>query len=147
MSTSTGSAPVRRTVAAVLVLVLGACAAPAGDERRGCDADWLDAPPVAATAAGIEAEALAIACIEAVSNRRVRLGFTLPPGPDCHVLQRVELVESADAVSITLIGGVDDDPNAGACPEEASMVVTEVDLSGPVGDRLLLDGRVPFADD
>lgn len=100
-----------------------------------------------ATGTGVQAEALEIACIEGVANRRLRLGFTLPGGPDCHILQRVELLESADAVSITLIGAVNDDPNAGACPDEPRMVVTEVDLAGAVGDRVLLDGRVPFADD
>lgn len=125
-----------------MLLVLGACAAPSGDERRGCNADWLDAPSVAATGTGLQAEALEIACIEGVANRRVRLGFTLPAGPDCHILQSVELLESADAVSITIIGAVNDDPNAGACPDEPRMVVTEVDLAGAVGDRVLLDGSV-----
>jgi hypothetical protein len=52
----------------------------------------------------------------------------------------VELVESADAVSITLFSAVNDDPNAGACPEEPEMVVTELDLAAPVDDRQLLDG-------
>ena len=130
-----------------MLLAVTACAAPSGEERRGCNADWLDASSVAATGTGVEAQPLEVACIDGVANRRVRLGFTLPAGPDCHILQRVELVESADAVSITLIGAVNDDPNAGVCSDEPSMVVTEVDLAAPIGDRLLLDGRVPSADD
>lgn len=138
--------PVGR-VSVTVLLVLTACAAPSGEERRGCNADWLDAPSVAATGAGVQAEALEIACIEGVANRRLRLGFTFPAGPDCHILQRVELVESADAVSITVISAVNDDANAGSCPDGPRMVVTEVDLSGAVDDRTLLDGRVPFADE
>ena len=130
-----------------MLVVVTACAAPSGEERRGCNADWHDASSVAATGMGGDAEPLEIACIDGVANRRIRVGFTLPAGPDCHVLQRVELLESADAVSITLIVAVDDDPNAGACPDEPRMVVTGVDLAAPIGDRLLLDGRVPSADD
>ena len=129
-----------RRAAAALLFVLGACAAPAGDERRGCNAEWLDAPSVAATGTGVQAEALEIACIEGVANRRLRLGFTLPGGPDCYILQRVELLESADAVSITLIGAIDDDSAAGACPDEPRRVATEIDLAAPIGDRTLLDG-------
>ena len=75
-----------------------------------------------------------------IANRRVSVGFILPGGPSCHLLERVELVESADAVSITLFGAVDDDPAAGACPEEPRHVTTEIDLAAPVGDRALLDG-------
>jgi hypothetical protein len=35
---------------------------------------------------------------------------------------------------------VNDDPNAGSCPEEARRVATEIDLAAPIGERLLLDG-------
>jgi len=130
---------VRRAAVALLV-VLGACATPSGDERRGCNASWLDASSVVATGAGRDEMPLPIECIEEIQNRRLRLGFTLPAGPQCHVLHRVELVESADAVSITLIGAINDDPNAGACPEGNRMVITELDLAAPVDDRLVLDG-------
>lgn len=124
-------------------LVLAGCAAPLGEERDGCGARWLDASPVAATGVGVDEESLPIECIEQIQNRRLRLGFSLPAGPDCHVLKRVELVESADAVSIALIGTINDDPNAGACPDEARMVVTEIDLQAPVADRTLLDAGRP----
>lgn len=93
-----------------------------------------------ATGAGRDEMPLPIECIEEIQNRRLRLGFTLPAGPQCHVLHRVELVESADAVSITLIGAINDDPNAGACPEGNRMVITELDLAAPVDDRRVLDG-------
>jgi len=123
-----------------LLVMLNACVTPSGEERRGCNASWLDASPVAATSGGVDEMSLPIECIEEIQNRRLRLGFTLPAGPQCHVLHRVELVESADAVSITLIGAINDDPNAGACPEGNRMVITELDLAAPVDDRLVLDG-------
>ena len=123
------------------LLVLAGCASPTGSARKGCNADWLEVPAVAAQAGrGVEEQTLPVACIEEIANRRLRIGFSLPAGPTCHLLGRVEIVESADAVSITLIGAVNDDPNAGACPEEAQMVVTDVDLAAPVDDRRLLDG-------
>jgi len=129
-----------RAVTGLALLALTACAMPSGTERAGCSAEWLDAPDVIARGGGIEERSLTIDCVEPIGPRRVRLGFTLPPGPSCHLLQRVELVESADAVSIALVGAVSDDPNAGACSEEARRVVTEVDLQAPIGDRSLLDG-------
>ena len=122
------------------LLVLAGCASPTGSERTGCNAEWLEVPSVATEVGGVAEQPLPIDCIEQIANRRVRIGFSLPPGPSCHVLARVELIESADAVSITLIGAVVDDPNAGACPDEARMVSTEVDLASPVDDRRLLDG-------
>ena len=129
----------RRACLAAL-LVLAGCASPTGATRNGCNADWLEVPAVAAQAGAVGEETLPIDCIEQIANRRLRIGFSLPAGPTCHVLGRVELVESVDAISITLVGAVNDDPNAGACPEEARMVVTEVDLAAPVDDRRLLDG-------
>ncbi|MDQ3688517.1 MAG: hypothetical protein M3406_00490 [Chloroflexota bacterium] len=124
-----------------LLFFLAACATPAGEERRGCNAEWLDASPLAATGGGgVEKSPLRIECIEEIQNRRLRLGFILPAGPDCHVLDRVEVAESAESVSISLIGAVDDDPNAGACPDASRMVITELDLAAPVDDRLVLDG-------
>ena len=75
-----------------------------------------------------------------IDNSRVRVGFTLPAGPSCYLLRRVELLESADAVSITLFVAVDDDSAAGACADEPRRVVTEIDVAAPIGDRTLLDG-------
>jgi hypothetical protein len=126
--------------APAVLLLLVACIAPTGAERHGCNAEWLDAPAVIAQPIGTGEQAIAIDCLDQIKNRRLRVGFFLPTGPDCHVLRRVELVESAEAVAITLIGGVDDSPTAGACPEEPRRVVTEVDLAAPLDDRALLDG-------
>jgi hypothetical protein len=113
---------------------------PAGAQRAVCDAGWLDVPAVAAQGVGVRELPLPIECIEEIGPRRLRVGFTLPAGPDCYLLRRVVLEESADAVSIGLIGAVNDDPNAGSCPEEARRVATEIDLAAPIGERLLLDG-------
>ena len=131
----------RRAAIAALV-VLSACAAPAGEERAGCGAAWRDVEAVAATPRGVDERPIPIECIHQIANRRVRVGFALPAGPSCHLLERVELVESADAVSITLFGAVDEDPAAGVCPEEPRQVVTEIDLAAPLDDRVLLDGSV-----
>ena len=135
----------RRAAIATLLLVAG-CASPTGVERTGCNADWLDVPPVVTEGGGVEERALPIDCIEQIANRRLRIGFRLPAGPDCYVLSRVELLESADAVSITLIGAVREEQNAGACPDEAPMVATEIDLAAPVDDRRLLDGSLRLYD-
>jgi hypothetical protein len=131
-----------RSGAVTLALVLAGCTSPAGAEREVCDAEWLDVTAVAAQSSGVREAPLPVECFEEVGNRRVRIGFTLPAGPDCHVLRRVELVESAEAASIMLVGAVNDDPNAGACAEEPRRVVTEVDLASPIDDRRLLDGSV-----
>ena len=129
-----------RRAAVAALIVLTACVAPSGEERTGCGAEWRGLEAVAAAARGVDEQPLPIECIHQIENRRVRVGFILPGGPSCHLLERVELVESADAVSIRLFGAVDDDPAAGACPEEPRHVVTEIDLAAPVGDRTLLDG-------
>jgi hypothetical protein len=126
--------------AAAALLVLAGCASPVGAERPVCAAEWLEVPTVAAEGGGVGEEVVPIDCFEPIGPRRVRVGFVLPPGPDCHVLQRVELRESADAISITLVRAVNDDPNAGACPGEAQMAMTEIDLASPVDDRVFLDG-------
>ena len=124
---------------AALVLLAG-CATPSGSERHGCNADWLEAPSIATQPGGTHEQPVLIDCIEPIANRRLRIGFSLPGGPSCHILSRVVLVESAEAVSITLLGAVNDDPNAGACPDEPQMVLTDVDLASPVDGRRLLDG-------
>ena len=136
----TSGRPMRRAAGLLALLLIAGCSAPAGEERHGCNADWLDVRSVATQVGGVGERMLEIDCIEQIANRRLQIGFRLPGGPSCHILSRVELLESADAVSVTVIGAVHDDPNAGACPEEPQMVVTEVDLASPVDDRRLLDG-------
>lgn len=130
----------RRAAVVVALVLVSACNAPAGDERTGCGAAWRQVDAVVATGIGVDERPLPIECIHQIANRRVRVGFVLPAGPTCHVLRRVELVESADAVSITLFGAVHDDPAAGACPDEERQVVTEIDLAAPIDERVLMDG-------
>lgn len=129
-----------RAAGFALLLAVGGCAAPSGAERPICDAEWLDVPAVAAQGVGVQELPLTIACVEEIGPRRLRVGFSFPAGPDCYLLQRVNLQESADAVSIGLIGAVNDDPNAGSCPEEPRWAVTEMDLAARIGERILLDG-------
>jgi hypothetical protein len=150
-STSTASAPMRKP-AAILVLVLAtACVSPTGAERSGCGPDRRDAELVVTQTRVVNERPITIDCMHGIANRRIRVGFTLAGGPDCHVLHRVDLVESADAVEVTLIGGTLDDPAAGACPTGDRIAVTEVDLAAPLDDRILLDGAdgagAPAADD
>ncbi len=131
---------IKTSLLALLVLLAG-CAEPSGVPRPVCGDEWADADPVVTSTDAVgEEDAIAIECIAEIDTRRVRIGFSLPPGPDCHVLRRVELVESADAVAITLVGGVSNDPRAGACSDEPRRAVTEVDLLAPVDGRMLLDG-------
>jgi hypothetical protein len=75
-----------------------------------------------------------------IDERRVRIGFFMPPGPTCYQLRAIEVVEGADAVSITLLASPDDNRAAGACPEEEVRTATEIDLQAAVDERLLLDG-------
>jgi hypothetical protein len=126
--------------ALVAVTLLAACSMPTGAERPGCGPDWRDATVVVTQPGEANEQPIPIECMHDIGVRRIRVGFTLPPGPDCHHLGRVELTESADAVGIILIGAVSDDPVAGACPDEPTLAVTEVDLAAPIDDRVLLDG-------
>lgn len=79
---------------------------------------------------------------QAVPGRpEVRIHATLEGGPPCTVLGRVEVRETAGAVTITLWAG----RRAGArCGERRSLVgfpiVLTVALSRPVGDRAVRDG-------
>jgi hypothetical protein len=130
----------RRAALAALALLLAACANPSGAERSGCGPDRRDAELVVTQAGGTDAQPVPIDCMHRVSNRRMRVGFTMPAGPACYQFDHVEIVESADAVAITLFVAANEDPNVGACSEEPRVAVTEIDLAAPVDDRVLLDG-------
>ena len=130
----------RRTQALALVLALSACAVPAGRTVAECDASWREVESVIVQQSPSEAEPLPIECMRRVDQSRVRIGFTMPPGPTCYVLSAVDVVEAAESVSIALSMTAVADPAAGACPEEATRSATEIDLQAPVDDRILLDG-------
>jgi hypothetical protein len=128
--------------ALVLALLLAACATPAGRSVGDCDASWRDVESVVVRpgSGGTKHETVPIDCMRRVDQKRVRIGFSMPPGPACYTLSGVDVVEAADAVSIALWVTAIADPAAGACPEEATRTATEIDLEAPVADRSLLDG-------
>lgn len=140
MSTSTDSRPVRRGAWVLALLV--ACTVPAGAEVATCDAGWRNVQPLILDPGDGGSEAVPIDCMRPIERRRLRIGFTMPAGPECRRLQAVEVSEAADAVSITIIVRLDDDPAAGACPDEPRRAVTEIDLAAPVANRALLDGSL-----
>lgn len=126
--------------AALVALLLSACAAPTGAEVEVCDGSWRDVESRIVTPGGEPSQVIPIECMRRIGERRVRIGFRMPPGPRCHRLTAVEVVEAADAVSITLVVSRDDQPQAGACAEESVRTTTEIDLQALIADRVLLDG-------
>jgi hypothetical protein len=112
---------------------------PTGVAVEECNTSWRGIDALIATGATADQEPVPIACIWPVDEERISIGFEMPPGPDCHELASIEVVESADAVAVTLFVSVIDDIG-GSCSPEPVRSVTEVDLQSPVGDRALLDG-------
>jgi hypothetical protein len=104
--------------ALVLALLLAACATPAGRSVGDCDASWRDVESVVVRpgSGGTKTETVPIDCMRRVDQKRVRIGFSMPPGPACYTLSGVDVVEAADAVSIALWVTAIADPAAGACP-------------------------------
>jgi hypothetical protein len=127
-----------RTALAALLL-LAACAMPTGIAVEECNTSWQGVDTMIAGGATDDQQPVPISCIRAVDEKRISIGFELPPGPDCYELAAIRLVESADAVAVTLFAAVIDDIG-GSCPPDPVRSVTEVDLQAPVGDRTLLDG-------
>jgi hypothetical protein len=125
--------------AALVTLLLAACTTPTGVAVEECNTSWRGLDARIATGAAGERQPVPIACMWPVDERRISIGFEMPPGPDCYELAAIELVESADAVSVTLVASLMDNVG-GSCPSEPVRAVTEVDLQAPVGDRTLLDG-------
>jgi hypothetical protein len=128
-----------RRAALAATLLLAACTAPSGVAVDECNTSWRGLDPQIVRGTAAERESVPIACILPIDDRRVMIGFELPPGPDCYELAAVELEESADAVAVTLAVSTIEDIG-GSCPAEPIRTVTEVDLQSPVGDRILLDG-------
>jgi hypothetical protein len=121
------------------LLLLAACAPPSGVAVEECNTSWRGIEPRITTGETRERQPVPIACILPVDERRVAIGFELPPGPDCYDLAAIEVEESADAVAITLqVARLDN--VGGACPEDPVRTITEVDLQAPVDGRTLLDG-------
>ena len=132
-----------RSVVLAAALLVAACAAPSGSPAETCDGTWRGIGAVIASGGEGEAQPLPVTCIRQVGDKRIRIGFSMPPGPTCYVLAAVQVVESADAVSVRLTIRPDEDTASGACPEESGRVTTEVDLQAPVAGRGLLDSASP----
>jgi hypothetical protein len=130
---------------------LGMCVAP-DDVPTGPDApvcDDLVVHPAPDTAvpqiveprpgmAGVRARPFDSATVDA-DGVTVAIDFVSGVEP-CYVLDRVEVVESEETVTITLYEG--HDPSAGdvACIEIAVFKRTVVMLDAPIGDREIVDG-------
>ena len=121
------------------LLLLAACAMPNGIAVEDCNTSWRGIDTLIATGASADQKPIPISCMRTVDEKRISIGFEMPPGPDCYELSSIELVESADAVSVSLFVSVIDDIG-GSCSPEPVRYVTEVDLQSPVADRTLLDG-------
>ena len=125
----------------LVAVLLAGCATPAGAPVDVCDGSWREVESVIVVPGGSGERPVDLACMRQVDDRRVRIGFDMPGGPECLRLSRFELVESGDAVSIALFVAATDDPAAGACAPGERRVATEIDLQAPVEDRVLLDGN------
>jgi hypothetical protein len=123
-----------------LALLLSACARPGGAAVEFCGPDWQGVEPVIVTASDVQATAVPIECIRRIGEARVRIGFEMPPGPECHQLAAVEIDEAAESVSLTVMVARVDDPLAGACAPRGTRTTTEVDLQAPIAERQVLDG-------
>lgn len=123
---------------AVLALLLAACVSPQGTPIPLCADDFepvLSARPRAMTD---RPESIPIECYRITGNARLEVGFIMPPGPECHAVESVEVVEGPDAVSLELrVGGIIDP--LGACPEEELPWSVLVELNGPIEGREVLD--------
>lgn len=76
---------------------------------------------------------------EMVAPDRVRIFFTGGVDP-CFVVDRVEVDERADEVTLTLYTGAAAGSEGTACIEIAKYYALDVDLEAPLNDRQLFDG-------
>ena len=129
--------PIRRAALAAM-LTLTACVTPSGVAVDLCNTSWRGLDPIIVSGTHGDPQSIPISCVSAIDDKRVSIGFEMPPGPDCYELSAIDLEESADAVAITLtVSRIED---GGACSTELVRSVTEIDLQSPVADRNLLDG-------
>ncbi len=76
---------------------------------------------------------------EQLDDDTIRVHYTTGVEP-CYVLDRVELDETADSVTITLFIGSGQE--GVACIEIAMLAFTDVDLAEPLGNRSVVDGSI-----
>lgn len=132
--------PVRRhllSVVALAVLVVG-CVAPQGTPVPECVADFESLFAATPRAMTDRPQSIPVECYRVTGEARIEVGFIMPPGPQCHAVESVEVIEGPDAVSIELrVGGIIDP--LGACPEEELPWSVLVELNGPIEGREVLD--------
>lgn len=134
--------PARGSTLAVLVLALAlaltGCLSPQGTPVPMCASDFepiFQATPRAMTD---RPESIPVECYRITGNARIEVGFIMPPGPQCFAVESVEVVESADAVSLELrVGGIIDP--LGACPQQELLWSVLVELNTPIEGREVLD--------
>lgn len=135
--------PSRLTAAVVAALLLAGCATPTGGPVEVCGPDWepviVDGPP---GTTGFP-ETVPIECYLPIAERRIQVGFSMPPGPTCYAIDVVEVVENAEAVSLEVRVAESRSPLAGACPPDELPWAATVELNQPVADRRILDASRP----
>ena len=123
---------------ALLILALAACASPQGTPVPVCSSDFEPVFSATPRAMTDRPDSIPVECYRITGNARIEVGFLMPPGPDCFAVESVEVVESADAVSLELrVGGIIDP--LGACPEQALLWSVLVELNTPIEGREVLD--------
>lgn len=135
---------VGRSVALLAVLVVAgtACVSPHGAPVGPCGPEWdpviVDGPHRPTELA----RSVAVECYRVVAERRIEVGFLMPPGPDCYALEAVEVIESDEAISLEVRIGRETAP-LGSCPDERLPWGATVELNGPAEGRQVLDASVP----
>ncbi|MBW3612885.1 MAG: hypothetical protein KY392_03375 [Chloroflexi bacterium] len=136
----------RRDLFACLLIGLSACVAPAGAPVPECDRSW---EPVVVDGGGVvtgNLDTIAIDCYQVTGERRLQVGVTMPPGPECYAVDFVEVIEDDEAISLEVRIGTINNPLGGVCPPEAFAWGVLVELNEPVADRRVLDAATGPAD-
>lgn len=143
-------------VAAALALALaaGGCAHGSADPDESVSRDappasdlrLHDEPPQDAATLAVPRAGMAnvrrqpfVAATPSADGRTLRVAFWGGVAP-CFVLDRVDLREAGDAVTVTLYAGSDPASPDVACIEIALHMAVDVELSSPLGERIVLDG-------
>jgi hypothetical protein len=137
--------PVARRIGAVALalMLLVACVAPHGAPIEECGPGWepdiVDGPP---GTTGFPFT-LSIECYTVIAERRLQVGFFMPPGPECYAVSVVEVIEDGDAISLEVRVAEARSPLTGACPPDELAWNATVELNQPIDGRRVLDASVP----
>ncbi|WP_162907640.1 hypothetical protein [Allorhizocola rhizosphaerae] len=125
-------APARLCVA--LCVVLCACAAPPVQPSPSRP------NPVPGAERAIDLRPHPWTSYDVMEDNRIRLHYTITGSPQCNALGRVEIVESADTVTLTLHIGRLPTASCAAKVLKATDMSTEVQLPAPLDGRSVRDG-------